>query len=303
MMDIARVSPNANGQLIQQLGQQPVGPIFQSFGMNVNPDALEVLGRVLPKPTVVYSTKTAHVNDRAQWDFGDAKFVVGAHLDRWVVLVIKDNHRGSEFTGVTDPTLREAVSAFRVMCNHKGMNITGDPTYTVVQLPPKTAGDPTREHAITGIGAVLLREKPKPQAVLVTLASGDELVYQGIKHLCDVLLDVTTMCVLPSKFRASRPQYLSSLALKLNMKLGGTNHRLDADSVAWLNAAPTMVVGMDVVHPESGCVRGIRECMLFTFNRPWCETPLQPQLQPSWQASTRTLRSIRLVSHFKRQER
>ena len=262
MTNVARVSPNENGLMIQQLGQQPVGSILSSFGVNIGSDMLETYGRVLPKPSVIYSAKSAHVNNHAQWDLGDAKFVVGAHLDRWVVLVIKDDYRGSRsaFTDATDPELQEAVRAFRDICNHKGMNITADPSYTIVQLPRFTADDPMRGGAITAVRAGLMRNRPKPHAVLVTLTSSDKLVYEGVKHLCDGTLDVTTLCVLSSKFRAARPQYLSSLALKLNMKLGGINHRLDGECMSWLNAAPTMVVGMDIAHPEPGCVTGTREC-------------------------------------------
>ena len=257
MSDIGRVSPNVNAS-----EHQPVGSMLSSFGINVSGVPIEVPARVLPKPGVIYSSKTAHVNNHAQWDFGDARFVVGAQLDYWVVFVIKDGYRNSrsEFTGVTDSELREAVKAFRDMCNCKGMDITADPTYTAVQLPPPSVDGPMGKDArIAAIRTGLLRNKPKPQAVLVVLANGDQLVYEGVKYLCDVILDVTTLCVLPAKFRAARLQYLSSLSLKLNMKLGGINHRIDGESMVWLHAAPTMVVGMDVVHPEPGCVMGTRE--------------------------------------------
>ena len=49
-------------------------------------------------------------------------------------------------------------------------------------------------------------------------------------------------------------QYFSNIALKVNAKLGGVNHRIDGQSLGWLKDA--MLVGMDVTHPGVGCVKG-----------------------------------------------
>ena len=49
-------------------------------------------------------------------------------------------------------------------------------------------------------------------------------------------------------------QYFSNIALKLNAKLGGVNHKLESGSLRWLKG--TMIVGMDVTHPAIGCVKG-----------------------------------------------
>ncbi|KAG9313176.1 putative argonaute-like protein [Chiua virens] len=259
MTNLACVYPNTGGQVIRQLAQQPVGPVLSSFGMNIGTDLLQVTGRVLPKPAIIYSSNTAYVDDRPrpQWSLREAHFIVGGRLDQWTVLVIKDNSP-PEFAGVTDPELQEAVVAFRDMCNSRGVTVTGDPTYTAVQLPPRTPTDPIREAALAAIKTAFKDEK-KPQLVMVALANRDKMVYDGLKYLFDVLLDLPSICFLSSKFRhgaPSRAQYLSNLSLKLNVKLGGVNHRLDAETVAWLNVRPTMIVGMDVVHPGPDSAMG-----------------------------------------------
>ena len=93
---------------------------------------------------------------------------------------------------------------------------------------------------------------------MVLLSSGDKHVFAGIKHLCDVFLDVHTVCVHSEKIRKDKGQlqYFANVALKFNMKLGGVNHGLDNDSMRWLRGEPTMMVGMDVTHPGPGSVRG-----------------------------------------------
>jgi len=51
-------------------------------------------------------------------------------------------------------------------------------------------------------------------------------------------------------------QYFANVALKFNTKLGGVNHALDSNSMAWLKRSPTMLVGIDVTHPGPGSVKG-----------------------------------------------
>jgi hypothetical protein len=118
--------------------------------------------------------------------------------------------------------------------------------------------DPTRRRAIEAIRGALLTLKPKPELVLVILSNGDKHIYAGLKHLCDVQLDVHTVCVHAEKIRREKGQvqYYANVALKVNMKLGGVNHGLDPDSMRWLKAEPTMLVGMDVTHPGPGSLKG-----------------------------------------------
>ena len=98
----------------------------------------------------------------------------------------------------------------------------------------------------------------KPRIMLVVLSNGDRHIYAGLKHLCDVYLNVATVCVHASKFRKEKGQlqYFANVALKFNIKLGGLNHMLAQENMGWLRQAPTMLVGMDVTHPGVGTVRG-----------------------------------------------
>jgi hypothetical protein len=93
---------------------------------------------------------------------------------------------------------------------------------------------------------------------MVILSNGDKHIYSGIKHLCDSYLDVATVCVHASKIRKEKGQlqYFANVALKVNMKMGGVNHALDAKNMSWLQQTPTMLVGIDVTHPGPGSVKG-----------------------------------------------
>ncbi|KAF9242311.1 ribonuclease H-like domain-containing protein [Melanogaster broomeanus] len=254
MITVACQPPNVNGEAIvnqglDNLGLRTAGPELQSFGVSIGPNMAVVPGRILPRPGVRYSSTNASIDDRASWNLRGVKFAVGARLDRWAVLVIKDGVPRDEFASAQDQELFNVVDGLRSMCNTSGMHVASNPSYAEAQLPRKNPSDPMRRSAIEAIRAALLKVKPKPDLILIMLVNGDKAVYEGLKHLCDVFLDVATI-------RKSSPQYFANVALKINMKMGGVNHKLDPNSGKWLAAAPTMVVGMDVTHPSPGSAKG-----------------------------------------------
>lgn len=263
MITAACKPPNVNGMSIVtrgldelgfRIGPQPLG----NFGISVGTEMSVVPGRILPPPGIKYGQGTPLVDERASWNLRNVKFAVGGKLAGWAVLVIQDGGR-DEFQGPDDPELRSVVTGFAGMCRTSGMNVDrADPMFAAVRLPPKDYNDPIRAKSVQAIRATLTTMKAKPTVVLVILSNGDKHVYSGIKHLCDSYLDVPTVCVHSSKIRKEKGQlqYFANVALKLNMKMGGINHSLDARSMSWLQQQPTMLVGMDVTHPGPGSIKG-----------------------------------------------
>ena len=268
MLAVACQFPNANGDAIVNRGLMELGlaqspPPINSFGISVGSDMAVVPGRILPAPAVCYSGGTEGTIDtvRASWNMRGVRFAVGARLERWAVLLIRDGNPRDEFAGPGDPVLHQTVRGFADMCGRSGMIVDPqwmEPPITAATLPPRTPEDPLRKGAIACIRAALLGLTPKPRIMLVVLSNGDRHIYAGLKHLCDVYLNVATVCVHASKFRKEKGQlqYFANVALKFNVKLGGLNHLLSPGNMAWLDAAPTMLVGMDVTHPGVGAVPG-----------------------------------------------
>ncbi|KAI9571925.1 ribonuclease H-like domain-containing protein [Boletus coccyginus] len=262
MVDVACKPPKENANEIVNRGIGMLGfrdstPVLDSFGISVGTEMAVVPGRVLDRPGLSYSSgKSATIDGRASWNLRDVKFAVGARLDKWAVLVIQDGGR-SDFKDVKDPELRRITNGFRMMCNESGMQVQplGEQAYAVVRLSP-LGNNRFREDAIGEIEQAMrgLMERAAPELVLVMLSNEDKAIYNGLKWLCDVKLDIATVCMQSEKVRKDRgqSQYFANVALKANMKMGGINHKLDANSGAWLKSAPTMIMGMDVTHATGG---------------------------------------------------
>ena len=266
MLAVACQFPNANGDAIMNRGLLELGlsqspPPANAFGITVGSEMAVVPGRILAPPAVRYSGGNPPQVDseKAQWNMRGVRFAVGARLDKWAILLIQDGNPRDEFQGPGDPELDRTWRGFADMCKRSGMVVDQSPPQIVVaQLPRKSGEDPLRKAAVQRIREALLTVRPKPKIVLVMLSNGDRHVYSGLKHLCDVFLDVATVCVHAGKIRKEKGQlqFFANVALKFNIKLGGVNHELAERNMAWLNAEPTMLVGMDVTHPGVGTVRG-----------------------------------------------
>ncbi|RDB23947.1 Protein argonaute-3 [Hypsizygus marmoreus] len=264
MITVAAKPPNVNanaivGRGLDELGFRQGAAPLGAFGISIGTEMAVVPGRILPAPGIKYGQGTPNVDDRASWNLRGVKFAKGARLENWAVLLIKDGNPRDEFSGPGDPELLSTMRDFAGMCRASGMTVDKkDPVMVAVNLPVRDRADPTRAAAIAAIRSTLRSLKAKPTLVLVVLSNGDKHIYSGLKHLCDSYLDLATICVHSSKIRKEKgqPQYFANVALKVNMKMGGINHHLDQNNMAWLMQAPTMLVGIDVTHPGPGSVKG-----------------------------------------------
>lgn len=91
--------------------------------------------------------------------------------------------------------------------------------------------------------------------LIVVLPDNDASTYKQIKTLGDVRYGINTVCVLGDGQKFYKPngtQYFANVALKINLKLGGTNHILRNLTPLYKS---TMVIGIDVTHPSPGATK------------------------------------------------
>ncbi len=174
--------------------------------------------------------------------------------------------------------------------NILGMDVGNEPPAILPtdQLPP-IKGDPGRRKAIDNISKTIERfgDPKNISFILCLLQKRDDFIYPGIKRLCAVNYGVRSQCLLLEKAlnQAKQDQYLSNVALKVNTKLGGINHRLAGDALGWLTKEPTILVGIDVTHPGPSSVPGTPSIagVVASVDRDFVQFPASLRLQKSKQ--------------------
>lgn len=245
---------------LPKLGLAPCKSPIDGFGVEISSDMSVVPARILTPPRVIYKSGQPRVSD-GSWNVLGVKFHRPMSLNDFAVLVLPDGGR-DDFRGPQD--LKPIIDGFMAKCASCGMRVelppgsNGLPMLQIVQGRLKGASprDPVRGEAIAQVKEAIQKFPRRPQIILVFLSNRDAHIYPGLKKLCDTELGIATVCMINSKVRKERgqDQYYSNIALKVNTKLGGVNHTLDAQSLNWLKDA--MLVGMDVTHAGPGTVRG-----------------------------------------------
>lgn len=257
MIKVACNPPAVNAEAIVYKGlpalfntpNAPFSPV-DGFGISVVPEMTVIPGRELPPPKLSYRNK-AITAQNGSWNIMDVKFHQGATVNSWWVLVVRD--QGEILQGPQDSRLKELVTNFAKKCSSSGINIPpGLPHLISSPVLVPVSEDPTRVRAVQQLKQLLLGElqgRPKPSFILVLLSKVDNFIYPGMKRLGDVELGIHTVHMQLSKALnepRKQDQYLSNIAIKVNTKLGGINHKLDDTEMKWLSKAPTMIVGIDV---------------------------------------------------------
>ncbi|KAG2034653.1 Piwi domain-containing protein [Suillus americanus] len=270
MIRFACNPPKVNADAIIERGlptlgftPETIGSPLSGFGITVDNNMAVIPARELPPPRLSYGAggRPPNINN-GSWNIVDVKFHHGGAIKSWWMLVVREKDGRSVFSGADDPILTNLWRGFGEKCRNSGISLGSQPVKLAQSLIPR-ADDPGRQQALDSIRQKIkenISERGKPSFILVLLSRRDNYIYPGIKRICDVELGVHTIHMLTDKVVGKdankQDQYFSNVALKLNMKLGGTNHVLDSDSLKWLTKAKTMIVGMDVTHPGPGSVEG-----------------------------------------------
>lgn len=235
------------------------------FGLNISPKMITVPGRVLPPPILMYANRKEVMVDAntGAWNMRALQFVEGKALANWSFLRIK-------WTGTApnDITICPLVREFTDAMNKYGMRVTHlqAKQENILELLrddqsawTKTIGTRFKEIEKTGI-----------RLLWIIIPIKNIPLYAKIKFLADCHFGFHTICSVVTKVDKvqGRPDYLANLALKCNLKLGGTNQRLKSkaeykdtrpgrpDTLGIIDQGRTMVVGVDVTHPGPQSVEG-----------------------------------------------
>ncbi|EMR72688.1 putative qde2-like protein [Eutypa lata UCREL1] len=230
-------SPFANATSITTIGRMCLkldqNPKLNEFGISADRQLLTVKGRELIQPKVMYFGQKEAPVRQGSWNMIKVRVVKpGRKITKWTFVHI-------------DPRDEDAVvdSMYKWVkfMQEMGIAIETNP------LHPNGINVSTRGQFINNLRQAFENLKAQdPQFVFVVLPRQDTGIYNAVKSLGDVHYGYHTVCMVRKNFikDRSQEQFFANVALKVNLKMGGTNHKLRED-VSIIKDGKTMVVGVD----------------------------------------------------------
>ncbi|KAI0813140.1 ribonuclease H-like domain-containing protein [Xylaria sp. FL0064] len=254
MINFSCRSPYANATSISTYGRQILGldgsKSLSDFGIRVDKTLLTVQGRELAPPTIVYKDgkqpkmdKLVNVRE-GEWNMESVRvFKPGKKIERWFWISIDSGYRAHSRHEEIASCMKSWVSFLR----SQGIDMVDgplkgyEPRVTVRQSPAEAIRDVFEE-----------MKKQNPQFVFVVLPGRktDTTIYNEVKKLGDREFGYLSQNILQQNLLKSNPQVFANFGLKVNLKMGGVNHKL-RDDITIMKQHATMVVGYDVTHPTN----------------------------------------------------
>ncbi|KAI9875312.1 MAG: hypothetical protein M1830_008638 [Pleopsidium flavum] len=265
MVKLACRTPQENASAIaieglRLLGITPRSEVLQTFGISVANTFLKLPARCLRSPEISYRyNQEPCYRGKGTWNLRDVQFHDPKPLPALCVLNLRED-------GGRAYNARPVAEVFVQILERYGLN-TGPPIFDSLVLPSK----------IVAIYVGHLRERLRQafkrmhisNIALVLLPTPDSWLYTTIKHIADCEFGLATVCTQVVKVESFGQMhirngalcgFLANLAMKVNIKLGGTNHTLQPGLFGPKlidNGTPhAIIIGADVTHPDSHSTEG-----------------------------------------------
>ncbi|KAL1868840.1 hypothetical protein Plec18167_008145 [Paecilomyces lecythidis] len=233
---------------VRMLGLNSANPTLNAFGINVNPSLITVPGRVLNSPDVHYRNNKNIQTRFGNWNMAKTQFATKSELPSWTWLYLF--YPDPKLPWDSEAGFDESLGAFTEVLKQSGI-ATGAPRSGMrIKLDRDTpeVTQATIDQTIARFASGKVQKPPK--LLLVILPDTSTAIYNRIKYACDVKEGLLNVCVVANKFAENKTTYFANVALKFNLKLGGSNQLLENSKLGLLAQRRTMVVGADVTHPS-----------------------------------------------------
>lgn len=220
---------------------------LKAHGIVMEPRMMTVNARILDAPKITYAGKHVFPKD-GTWNLRGLKFLRPATIKSWAWIYIPSKQP------LKDEQVTKFADQFVPVFRSAGM--------TVPSKSPAAAyliGNPNGKVSAMTQAAIEKAEKvfgQKPDVIFYFMQGGGPLnFYQNIKLGMDVKLGIVSQCMLQDKSldKPGNPaQYIANVAMKVNVKLGGTNSTAHNEMY---NTAPCMLLGGDISHPTPAEMR------------------------------------------------
>lgn len=255
LKEISLAKPGDRQSMISQMVRSRIGPcggeIARNFGIDVNTNMTNVVGRVLGPPELKLGARGGKVsritvdNEKCHWNLvGGKAFVEGKRIDRWAIVDFSASERYDRLN------INLFIDKMITRCKTLGMDM---------EVP--VLCQPASMHLFSSVGRLHeLLEEVTSRAykigkghlqILICVMSRKDSGYKYLKWISETKVGVVTQCCLSSNANKvkGQDQYLANLALKINAKLGGSNAELIDRLPYFKGEDHVMFVGADVNHP------------------------------------------------------
>ncbi|KAJ6641425.1 Protein argonaute-2, partial [Pseudolycoriella hygida] len=219
-------------ELIRKISHNQ-SPVIRGFGMQVGSDFEKVPIRQLEAPKLVYGGNKTVQPQTGVWRGENMQFLMPKTRVQWAILNTNDKTSRIELK-----ELAEKLQQYSV------------PTGLQLAAKPVTIQSYGETHKIEAFLHKVGQGQQIHIVFVVIPASGSN--YSKIKQMAEINYGVLTQCIKSGTVLRKRKESstISNILLKVNAKLNGTNHKLQASPI--LTAAPgkVMVIGADVTHPS-----------------------------------------------------
>ena len=243
---------------------------------------------MLTKPQALYKGEIPAKEAPGGWNLQGRQFTTSlpktkGKLVKWGCLTLHT----SRDKGSYESTINEFVGSLK----NCGID-AGKPLAERLEFNPKKGDyfDKKGRDLLGMIEYMQQQQTMRPGILLIVLPAKDTVLNNKIKKHCDQTLGIHTVCAVGSAFRkeeinpkTQKPQsnhtYYANVALKVNLKLGGTNHTLEKTYMGIVSKGQTMVVGIDVVHPSPGSGKASVASMVASIDKDLAQWPVDLQVQ------------------------
>eukprot|EP00800_Vazella_pourtalesii_P005026 TRINITY_DN1580_c0_g1_i2.p1 TRINITY_DN1580_c0_g1~~TRINITY_DN1580_c0_g1_i2.p1 ORF type:complete len:994 (-),score=231.91 TRINITY_DN1580_c0_g1_i2:120-3101(-) len=236
-------------KVIQQIANREIvlnDPLLAHYGIKPSNKMIEVNGRILDIPTIIYSNKTINPRD-GSWNLIDVVFSVGKTMDNWGIL---------DFVGIRD--VGQFIREVQSVGGNSGMRIN-EPRFVENPRINSRDDDYKKKEQIRQEFKRVHKNYPGLQMIVVFINGKpfpieNKDMYGHIKTICDSELGVNSQCVKDKNLFKINKSTIANICLKMNAKLGGINHvvEMSRSPSAELFKRPIMFIGADVNHPGPG---------------------------------------------------
>ncbi|KAJ7691661.1 Piwi domain-containing protein [Mycena metata] len=242
----------------------PESDYARRFGIEINPAVHSVTARVLPPPTLKYTSafdpreESFAFPHNGFWNMREQHFYKCAKLESWALVSYEPVER------FTRDIASAVINGFVKGCRDAGIVVVREAPSAVVYFEDN--GDVSKqlddvEKRCTG------RDGRRPSLFLVIKPERDNHIYIGVKHWGDVKRGIATQCLTLRYCMRTDPdrEIWPNVAHKINMKLSGINVVVhpavlavgDRPSLLGVATDATMIMGA-FMHPwHSGVVASL----------------------------------------------